>query len=64
MYDCTYIYIYIYIYYILYILYILYYMYYIYQQDFSCWGIGDNPPTRQNLLVHPAPGTISSPTKG
>ena len=50
MYDCAYIYIYI----------------YIYQQHFSYWGIEGNPPLppARNLLMHPTPGTISSPTKG
>ena len=49
----TYIYIYIYILYI----------YYTYQQGFPYWGIGVIPPFAKNLLIHPAPGTISSPTK-
>ena len=25
---------------------------------------GNPPPLAKNLLIHPAPGTISSPTKG
>ena len=64
MYDCAYIYIYIYIY-IYYILYISYtyilYIYYTNQQGFPFWGIGVIPPLAKNLLIHPAPGTISSP---
>ena len=61
MYDCAYIYIYIYIY-ILCVLYISHI--YTYQQGFPYWGIGVIPPLAKNLLIHPAPGTISPPTKG
>ena len=61
MYDCAYIYIYIYIY-IMCFIYITYT--YTYQQGFPYWGVGVIPPLAKNLFIHPAPGTISSPTKG
>ena len=54
-----YIYIYIYIYYIYYCIYILYI-----SAGFSLLGDRGNPPLAKTLLIHPAPGTISSPTKG
>ena len=49
----------------IYITYIYIYIYiYIYQQGFPYWGIRGIPPLAKNLLIYPAPGTISFPTKG
>ena len=59
MYDCAYIYIYIYYIYILYIyiyyiyIYIILYILCIYEQGFPYWGIGGNPPTSQNFAHSP-----------
>ena len=33
-------------------------------QGFPYWGIGVIPPIAKKLLILPAPGTISYPTKG
>ena len=53
-----------YIYYIYYILYIKYIYIYI-SAGFSLLGDGGkSPQLAKNLLIHPAPGTISLPTKG
>ena len=49
---------------ILYYIILYYVIYYIYQQSFPHWRIGCNPSLAKNLLIHPSPGTISSPTKG
>ena len=58
MYGCAYI-------YILYITYIIYIIYKSHMSaGFSLRGIGGNPSIAKNLLIHPAPGKISSPTKG
>ena len=55
-----------YIYYIYYILYIKYIYIYIYiSAGFSLLGDREkSPQLAKNLLIHPAPGTISLPTKG
>ena len=58
MHDCAY----IYIYYVFYIYNIYIYIYI--SAGFSLLGGTGNPPLAKNLLIHPAPGTISSPTKG
>ena len=53
-----------YIYYIYYILYIKYIYIYI-SAGFSLLGDrGKSPQLAKNLLIHPAPGTISLTTKG
>ena len=60
MYIYIYIHIYIYIYMYMYI----YITYYIYHQGFSTGGEEVIPSLAKTLLIHLAPGTISSPTKG
>ena len=60
-----YIYIYIYIYYVFSYIYHMYILYIDYTyQGFPYWGIGVIPPIAKKLLILPAPGTISYPTKG
>ena len=42
----------------------IYYIYILYIAGFFLLGDRGNPPTSKNLLILPAPGTISPPTKG
>ena len=58
MYNCAYIYIYIYI------MFYIYHIYILYITGFSLLGDRAIPPTSDICSFNPAPGTISSPTKG
>ena len=63
MYDYAYIYIYRYLLCVFIYISHVYIIYILYIAGFSLLGDRGNPPLAKNLLILPAPGTISSPTK-